>query len=264
MDQDFNINKEGIRHQKDEISGMTYYSIVDSVGFAIKTSDPRNYWKVLKNRLKKAQNQLVTNCNQLKMKSADGKSYFTDVADSQTILEIVKIIDESKVREFERFFDNIGEKLQNKISPTSGFELKNDTENFSDKSSYPHDNFVEEKISVSDDADYELLVDTYVRNNFFVIEAFTAGVSLREISITMHKSNLTISGTRMSDIENKFNGLEPITSELAWGRFARTIAFPFEVKIDEAEARENLGTLSIKIPIAHRLTPKKILKMRTI
>jgi hypothetical protein len=41
----------------------------------------RNYWKVLKNRLKKEGSQSVTNCHQLKMEAADGKKYLTDVAD---------------------------------------------------------------------------------------------------------------------------------------------------------------------------------------
>ena len=51
-----------------------YLSIVDVVGILTDSPNPNNYWKVLKNRLKKAGNQLVTNCNQLKMQSADGKS----------------------------------------------------------------------------------------------------------------------------------------------------------------------------------------------
>lgn len=43
----------------------------------------RNYWKVLKNRLVKEGSQLVTACNQLKMRSLkDGKNYSPDVADT--------------------------------------------------------------------------------------------------------------------------------------------------------------------------------------
>jgi hypothetical protein len=54
-----------------------YISIVDVVGILTGSPNPNNYWKVLKNRLKKEGSQLVTNCNQLKMQSADGKYYKT-------------------------------------------------------------------------------------------------------------------------------------------------------------------------------------------
>ena len=54
-----------------------YFSIVDVIGILTEQEDydgSKNYWKVLKHRLKKEGNELVTNCNQLKMKSPkDGK-----------------------------------------------------------------------------------------------------------------------------------------------------------------------------------------------
>jgi len=59
-----------------------YFSIVDVVGVLTESTNPNNYWKVLKNRLKKEGSQLVTVCNQLKLKSSDGKFYKTDVADT--------------------------------------------------------------------------------------------------------------------------------------------------------------------------------------
>ena len=50
-----------------------YFSVVDVVGVLTDSIDPRTYWKVLKNRLKKEGNETVTNCNRLKMQAADGK-----------------------------------------------------------------------------------------------------------------------------------------------------------------------------------------------
>jgi hypothetical protein len=52
-----------------------YFSVVDIIGVLTDSPNPRNYWKVLKHRLTKEGNQSVTNCNQLKMESADGKFF---------------------------------------------------------------------------------------------------------------------------------------------------------------------------------------------
>ena len=52
----------------------------------------QNYWKVLKHRLNKEGSQLVTNCNQLKMRAADGKNYLTDDDDAETLLRLVQSV----------------------------------------------------------------------------------------------------------------------------------------------------------------------------
>jgi hypothetical protein len=50
-----------------------YFSVVDIVGVLSESQNANYYWKVLKNRLLKEGSQLVTFCNQLKMRSSDGK-----------------------------------------------------------------------------------------------------------------------------------------------------------------------------------------------
>ena len=66
-----------------------YFSIVDVVGILTGSENPNNYWKVLKNRLKKEGSQSVTNCNQLKMLSKDGKFYKTNVADTEQLFRLI-------------------------------------------------------------------------------------------------------------------------------------------------------------------------------
>jgi len=68
-----------------------FFSIVDVCGVLTDQPDEehaRNYWKVLKHRLKKEGNETVTNCNQLKMKAADDKMRLTDVADMEQMFRL--------------------------------------------------------------------------------------------------------------------------------------------------------------------------------
>jgi len=69
-----------------------YISIVDVVAILTDSPNPRKYWSVLKTRLKAEGSQLATNCSQLKMQSADGKYYKTDVADTEQIFRLIQSI----------------------------------------------------------------------------------------------------------------------------------------------------------------------------
>ena len=55
-----------IRRHWDDEKELWYFSVVDVVGVLSASGDPRNYWKVLKNRLKQEGSEVVTKCNQLK------------------------------------------------------------------------------------------------------------------------------------------------------------------------------------------------------
>jgi len=85
-----------------------YFSVVDVVGILADSPDPRNYWKVLKHRLAKEGNQSVTNCNQLKMQSTDGKFYNTDVADAKQLLRIIQSIPSPKAEPFKLWLAQVG------------------------------------------------------------------------------------------------------------------------------------------------------------
>ena len=77
-----------------------FISVVDVIEILTESLNPNNYWKVLKNRLKKEGSQLVTNCNQLKLQSADGKFYKTDVADTEQLFRLIQSIPSPKAEPF--------------------------------------------------------------------------------------------------------------------------------------------------------------------
>ncbi len=77
-----------------------YFSIVDVVAVLTDSPNPRNYWKVLKHRLVKEGNESVTNCNQLKMPSSDGKYYKTDVATTEQLFRLLQSIPSPKAEPF--------------------------------------------------------------------------------------------------------------------------------------------------------------------
>ena len=100
-----------------------YISIVDAVGILTESPNPNNYWKVLKNRLKKEGNESVTNCNQLKMQSTDGKYYKTDVADVEQLFRLVQSIPSPKAEPFKQWLAQLGrERLEEIDDPEQGID----------------------------------------------------------------------------------------------------------------------------------------------
>ena len=100
-----------------------YISIVDVVEVLTESPNPRNYWKVLKHRLIKEGNESVTNCNQLKMQSADGKYYKTDVADAEQLFRLIQSIPSPKAEPFKLWLSQLArERLEEIDDPELGIE----------------------------------------------------------------------------------------------------------------------------------------------
>lgn len=89
-----------IRTVWDDKAEKWYFSVVDVIAVLTESENPRNYWKVLKNRLKKEGNQTVTNCNQLKLIAEDGKMRMTDVADQEQLFRLIQSIPSPKAEPF--------------------------------------------------------------------------------------------------------------------------------------------------------------------
>ena len=97
------FEEKKVRTIWDDVQEKWYFSIVDVIAILTDSATPRNYWKVLKNRLKKEGNESVTNCNQLKLLSSDGKRYLTDVADQEQLFRIIQSIPSPKAEPFKQW-----------------------------------------------------------------------------------------------------------------------------------------------------------------
>ena len=84
-----------------------YFSIVDVVQVLTDSPNVQKYWSVLKIRLKNEGSQLATNCSQLKMESADGKFYKTDVADTEQLFRLIQSISSPKAEPFKLWLAQI-------------------------------------------------------------------------------------------------------------------------------------------------------------
>lgn len=103
-----------------------YFSIVDVVAVLTDQPDARHaakYWSVLKTRLKKEGSQLTTICSQLKMQSADGKFYNTDVLDTKGILRLIQSVPSPKAEPFKLWLAQVGsEKIDETFDPSKAID----------------------------------------------------------------------------------------------------------------------------------------------
>ena len=104
-----------------------YFSVVDVVGVLTEQKDKRgasNYWAKLKQRLKdEGADELLTNCQQLKLKSKDGKRRLTDVADTEQLLRIIQSIPSPKAEPFKLWLARVGrERIDETIDPEQAID----------------------------------------------------------------------------------------------------------------------------------------------
>lgn len=109
------FNNETIRTVWDKEDEKYYISVVDIVGVLSESTNPRNYWKVLKHRLKEEGNESVTNCNQLKLKSSDGKYYNTDVVDIENMFRLIESIPSKNAEPIKQWLAKLGKERIDEI-----------------------------------------------------------------------------------------------------------------------------------------------------
>lgn len=123
---------QAIRTAWDEEAEEWYFSIVDVVKALTEQATVRgasNYWAKLKERLKaEGASELLTNCQQLKMKATDGKRRLTDVANTEQLLRIIQSIPSKKAEPFKMWLAMVGrERIEEIIDPELTIDRALDT-----------------------------------------------------------------------------------------------------------------------------------------
>ena len=101
------FNDRRIRTVWDDKEAKWYFSVVDAIEALTGTERPRKYWSDLKVKLKKEGSELSEKIGQLKLQSADGKFYKTDIADQEQLLRLIQSIPSPKAEPFKIWMANV-------------------------------------------------------------------------------------------------------------------------------------------------------------
>lgn len=120
-----------IRRVYDEEKDVWFFSVVDVIQVLIQQPDfqaARNYWKVLKNKLKQEDSESVIKFNRLKLVAADGKKYLTDVATVETLLRLIQSIPSPKAEPIKLWLAKVGyERIQEMADPSRSLDRARET-----------------------------------------------------------------------------------------------------------------------------------------
>ena len=107
-----------VRSVWDSEAKKWYISIIDVIEVLTDSANPRRYWSDLKRKLQAEGSQLYENIVQLKMKSSDGKSYNTDVADVEQLFRLIQSIPSPKAEPFKQWLAQLGRERLEEIDDT--------------------------------------------------------------------------------------------------------------------------------------------------
>lgn len=102
------FEEKEIRSIWDSEKGDYYFSVVDVITALTNSNNPRNYWNMLKKRIKEEGSELYTNCVQFKMKAKDGKYRDTDTLDTEGILRLIESVPSPKAEPFKLWLAHLG------------------------------------------------------------------------------------------------------------------------------------------------------------
>lgn len=148
------------------------------------------------------------------------------------------------------FEDDIDGEESRKMQPTSHLKVKEGS------SSSVTD------WSVDEPHEGQLTVDVFQTPTHIIVKTLVAGVKREDLDISISRDQITIKGKR--EEERNISESDYFHKELYWGAFTRTVMLPHEVDIDGAEATENLGMLTIRLPKVDKGKQTKLRVMKAL
>ena len=116
----FNDNVRKVWHMQQE---EWYFSVIDVCQVLTESTNPKNYWNMLKARLRDEGNETYTNCVRLKMRATDGKMRLTDCASTEQLLRIIQSIPSKKAEPFKQWLALVGkERLDEMADPEKAMD----------------------------------------------------------------------------------------------------------------------------------------------
>ena len=109
------FEQKQVRTHWDEKQEKWYFSVIDVIEILTESPRPRKYWNALKTKLKEEGSELSQNLGQLKMQSADGKFYLTDVADTEQLFRLIQSIPSPKAEPFKVWLAQVASERLNEM-----------------------------------------------------------------------------------------------------------------------------------------------------
>ncbi|MDO9464849.1 MAG: BRO family protein [bacterium] len=120
-----------IRRLYNEETETWLFSVVDIIAALTEQTEHKkaqSYWTTLKNRLKEEGSEVVTKCDQLKLKASDGKKYLTDVASPETLLRLIQSVPSPKAEPIKLWLAKVGyERMQDMADPARSLDRARET-----------------------------------------------------------------------------------------------------------------------------------------
>ena len=148
---------------------------------------------------------------------------------------------------------SIFERLTHIINnPSREEHLSDSPEETPEEEASERENWIEEN-----ESEGQLTVDVYQTPNEIIIQTIVAGVKPEDLDVSISRGMVTIKGKR--EQQKAVNSEDYFFQELYWGGFSRTIVLPEEVDVEESEATQQNGLLTIRLP---KIDKKKTQKLK--